>query len=182
MLMDSGTVNGRPFFVTTGIGFDGRVASHFAGSKKRGLSAYVTSVLALLKDLAPFMAEVRMEGPEGSIKRSGLYSLLVTANAEQYGNNAYIAPGALLNDGLLNLTAIGPVNLLQAGQLGRSLFSKTLASHSLVECLPATNVQIITHKPQFFHLDGEPCGKETTFNIEVRKHSLRVLASLKRYH
>src|SRR5690606_20245149 len=43
--IDSGTINGRPFFTTAGIGFDAYISSVFAGSKKRGLQTYVELIL-----------------------------------------------------------------------------------------------------------------------------------------
>lgn len=181
-LIDSGELNGRPFFVTSGIGFDGLVASHFADSKRRGFAAYMRSAVQLLSTWQPFMAEVAWDGPDGSGKNSGLFSVIVAANAEQYGNNAYIAPGALLDDGMVNLTTIGPVNMLQAGLVGAGLFNKTIAAHPLVQSRPATKCYIAVEKPQFFHLDGEPCGMQTSFNVEVRKHSLKVLTSMHEAH
>src|SRR5690606_27901353 len=39
--IDSGLVNGIPFFCTSGVGFDAHIGSQFAASIKRGLQAYV---------------------------------------------------------------------------------------------------------------------------------------------
>src|SRR6476661_154202 len=44
-VIDTGTVNGVPFFCTSGIGFDAHIGNLFAASVKRGLRSYIIIVM-----------------------------------------------------------------------------------------------------------------------------------------
>ena len=57
--------------------------------------------------------------------------LIACANASQYGNNAYIAPGATMQDGELDVIIMEPFNALDAPQVAADLFMKTLGQRSL---------------------------------------------------
>ena len=66
--------------------------------------------------------------------RSGpMEILLVTvANSEQYGNGAVIAPGARVDDGLLDLVAVRPLGLVSAAVFACRLFLGNLDRSSRV--------------------------------------------------
>lgn len=173
--IDSATVNGRSFFVTAGVGLDGVISQRFSLSKNRGFSGYALAAIRSLSTWRPFSATVVAATPEGETTITGSFTIIALANAEQYGNGAYIAHGASLNDGLLNLTSIGSANIWYWSGIGRMLFNKNLAKHRLVSTLLVSKVDIFLDKAQYYHLDGEPCGLETTFHIAVSPLSLKVL-------
>jgi diacylglycerol kinase family enzyme len=54
---------------------------------------------------------------------------LAFANGSQYGNNAFIAPGASIFDGLLNVTQISPFPFLRSGELIYRLLNQKLKSN-----------------------------------------------------
>lgn len=97
--MDVGRVNGRPFFCTSGLGFDARVSQMFAKAGSRGLSTYLRVTLREYRTFEPVPVVVETNGV---ILHTDCY-VLAFANASQYGNNAYIAPRADLQDGLLDM-------------------------------------------------------------------------------
>ena len=101
---------------------------------------------------------------------------LAVANADQYGNNARIAPGARLDDGLLDLTAIPPVHALNALPLLARLFTGRIGGAPGVLRLRGANFTVVRPSPGLIHTDGElhPAGARVTFS--VRPASLRVLA------
>ena len=158
--IDAGQWNDRPFFCTAGIGFDAYVAAHFAKRGKRGFLNYLYSSLVLLFQYKPI--RVKEYGP--------LFSLTV-ANANQFGNNAYISPNSNLQDGLLEVIRIKPSNLYQIIILGISLFLKKLPQNSQSEVSTVTSLTFHTTIGIPYHLDGE------SLRIEKEKNLISILPS-----
>lgn len=142
--IDAGIWNERPFFCTAGIGFDAQVASHFASRGKRGFLNYLYSTLLSLS---------RYQAIE--IKKIGRVFSFTVANANQFGNNAYISPESDLQDGLLETIFIKPGGILALTNLGISLFCKKLPSHPLVTISSIQTLELEATKGLPFHLDGE---------------------------
>jgi YegS/Rv2252/BmrU family lipid kinase len=142
--IDAGIWNERPFFCTAGIGFDAQVASHFASRGKRGFLNYLYSTLLSLS---------RYQAIE--IKEIGRVFSFTVANANQFGNNAYISPESDLQDGLLETIFIKPGGILALANLGISLFCKKLPSHPLVTISSIQTLELEATKGLPFHLDGE---------------------------
>ena len=63
--MDYGTVNGRPFFCTCGVGFDAFISQKFAESGKRGPVSYMESVLNSSLSYHPETYDVEIVKNEG---------------------------------------------------------------------------------------------------------------------
>jgi diacylglycerol kinase (ATP) len=93
--IDAGKWNDRPFFCTAGIGFDAYVAAHFAKRGKRGFLNYLYSTFVSLKTYQAI-----------EIKEKGFVFSFTVANANQFGNNAYISPESDLQDGVLEAIQI----------------------------------------------------------------------------
>lgn len=158
--IDAGQWNDRPFFCTAGIGFDAYVAAHFAERGKRGFLNYLYSSLVLLFQYEPIF--VKEYGP--------LFSLTV-ANANQFGNNAYISPNSNLQDGLLEVIRIKPSNIYQIIILGISLFLKKLPQNSQSEVSTVTSLTFHAPVGIPYHLDGE------SLRIEKEKNLISILPS-----
>ena len=97
-VVDVGELGGRLFVSIAGIGFDAHVAREFdrAGSRRRGFRTYVR---VTAQELWRYRCgNYRVDGVAAA------RALLVTfANSAQFGNGARIAPGARLDDGLLDM-------------------------------------------------------------------------------
>ena len=158
--IDAGKWNDRPFFCTAGLGFDAYVASHFASRGKRGFLNYIYSSLVLLFKYKPI-----------SIKEFGPVFSFTVANANQFGNNAYISPNSDLQDGLLEVIRVKPSNLFQIIFLGISLFSKKLHLNSRSEVSTVTSLTFHTTIGIPYHLDGE------SLLIENEKNLVSILPS-----
>ena len=120
--MDTGTVNGQAFLCTSGIGLDAEVGHAFASSKSRGFANYVRLTMQTLMDYSPIHVHVQAENQEWS----GEALAVTVANASQYGNNAQIAPGASVTDGLLDIVILKKMNLVQATMNAHRLFDGSL--------------------------------------------------------
>ena len=87
---DYGVINNQPFFCTCGMGFDAFISFKFAEAGKRGPITYVENVL---KEGLKYKPETYEVTDDTGARKYKAY-LIACANASQYGNNAYIAPGA----------------------------------------------------------------------------------------
>ncbi len=163
--IDAGKWNDRPFFCTAGIGFDAYVAAHFALRGKRGFFNYIYSTLVTLSKYQVI-----------EIKEKGTVFSFTVANANQFGNNAYISPESDLQDGQLEVIHIKPSSIWSIANLGISLFRKSLPSNPLVSISSVASLQIQTTSGIPYHLDGEShlldCG---TIHISILPSSLLVV-------
>jgi diacylglycerol kinase family enzyme len=163
--IDSGKWNERPFFCTAGIGFDAIVAEHFAKRAKRGFLNYIYSTLVSLHNYHPI--HINEIGP--------VFSFTI-ANANQFGNNAFISPESDLQDGCLETIQIKPGSFWTIANLGISLFLKRLPFHPLVRISSVKALHIQVTKGIPFHLDGESFRLEKdTIDISILPASLTVV-------
>ncbi len=172
--IDSCAINGHPFFCTAGIGFDGLVSSVFAKSTKRGLSSYVQLVVREFRSFKAHEATVSINGRALTSE----FFVVAFANASQYGNNAYIAPMANIQDGLMDVCLIRHVGVAEAIQLGYGLMTKQIAHSGLAEFHTCATVRVQSEEPQYFHADGEFIGQAKEFEVQLFPESLEVIASL----
>ncbi|MHA8066827.1 diacylglycerol/lipid kinase family protein [Aquirufa sp. ROCK2-A2] len=168
--IDAVYFNEKPFFCTAGLGFDAIVAHKFAKSENRGFLNYILSTLqSIIKYKSIEMNDSNSDIPEH------LFSITF-ANANQFGNNAFISPNSNLQDGTFEVVKIQPVNYLELINLGIRLFFKKIFSHK--------NVQILTRKEFNFkvkigtpmHLDGENLFVESEFNsIQIKAKAIQII-------
>lgn len=165
LLIDAGSWNDRHFFCTAGIGFDAYVAAHFAKRGKRGFLNYIYSTVVSLRNYQPIQIE----------EFGSLFSFTV-ANANQFGNNAYISPESDLQDGNLEVIKIKPSHLGKLIHLGISLFLKKLHQHPLVTISTVKTIKFHTNQVMPYHLDGESLLLEPgTVQIKIDASSLLVI-------
>ena len=171
MAMDTGTINGDPFFCAAGVGFEALIAGRFAVLTNRGFSGYLHTGLKAWFSYQPENYLIHHAG--GQTRLEAL--TLAIANSAQYGNNAYIAPGASICDGLLNLTAVPRVNFFNALPLFWRLFHGSLDRVPSIVMLQGSSFVIERDKPGWVHTDGEPRAEASRLEISVRPKSLRIM-------
>jgi YegS/Rv2252/BmrU family lipid kinase len=163
--IDAGKWNERPFFCTAGIGFDATVAAHFAKRGKRGFFNYLYSTFACI---------TKYKAVE--IKERGLVYSFTVANANQFGNNAYISPESDLQDGHLESIEIKPGSIFSLAILGISLFTKKLHLSKLASISSLKSLTLHTKAGLPFHLDGESLVLTTDkIEIHILPASLQVI-------
>ena len=169
--IDTGVVNGRPFFNAMGSGFDAEISLRFNRLNRRGLAAYAWVALRAFWKLQPEYVQVCTRGEVVSF-----HALLVAvANSDQYGNNAVIAPGAKVDDGQLDLVALKPFSLFAAPGLIRALFRGRLDRNRHVVRLTGQAFTLHRTRSELIHTDGEPLFTERTLIVKVQPASLRVI-------
>lgn len=168
---DYGIIDGHPFFVTCGMGFDAFVSMKFAESGKRGPITYVQKVLEEGLKYQPETYEIRDEHGNRFYKAF----LISCANASQYGNNAVIAPQASMSDGLMDVIIMEPFDLIEAPQISIDMFNKTLDMNSKIKSFTCKNLLIHRRKPGVIHYDGEPVEAGTDIKIELKEKGIKIL-------
>ena len=169
--LDTGAANGLPFFNAMGLGLDADVSRRFNGLVRRGLPAYVRTALAAVRALRPERVTIRTATHDETLD----ILLVAVANSDQYGNNARIAPGARVDDGLLDLIAVGPVGLVGAAVLTARLFLGNFDRSPAVRRMRGPRFVIARVAPGLIHTDGETHDAGTAIEVVVHPRSLRVL-------
>ena len=176
---DYGIINDKPFFCTCGMGFDAHVALKFAQSGKRGLTTYARMVLTEGMKYKPCTYDVTIVDGEGTELHTDAF-LVACANAAQYGNNTYIAPGASMQDGLLDVIVVGPFKGIGGPKMLMDLFTRTIKSNHHVTVLHARSLHIHRAAEGPVHFDGDPMVMGTDIDIVLRERGLKAVCNGKK--
>lgn len=169
--VDSGTVNDTPFFNMGGLGFDAEVSLRFAQSGNRGILGYMLTVISTMLYFKPRRCKVELDG--NWMEREVF--MLSIANSPQFGNGAYIAPHASMQDGLLDLCFVYPFPLALFPKMVYHLFNRTAHKSRYVECRKIKVLKIEVDPDEVVHLDGEPRKLGAILKIKVLPKSLKVI-------
>ncbi len=169
--LDTGLADGRPFFVTAGIGFEAEVAARFNRQNFRGPLGYLAVSAALWRRHQPESCVITCDG----VREARTIFTLTVANCDQYGNGARIAPGAQPDDGLLDLTAVPPVTFANAAPLLARLFLGSLNHRADVVRLRRRTFRLERARPGLLQTDGETHLAGAKIEFTVRPRSLRVM-------
>lgn len=170
---DYGVINRLPFFCTCGMGFDAFISLKFAEAGKRGPITYVENVL---KEGLKYKPETYEVVADGGTKRYKAF-LIACANASQYGNNAYIAPGATMKDGEMDVIVMEPFDVLDAPQIAADLFMKTLGNNSKIKTFRTKQLHIHRDKEGAIHYDGDPVMMGCDIDVHIEHRGIKILTS-----
>jgi len=174
--IDTGTANGHPFFNAMGLGFDAEISRRFNRLTRRSLTAYARTGLAAFVRSAGRHSGQQVTITDGNGTQETLDAFLVSvANSDQYGNHARLAPGARVDDGLLDLVAVRPPGLWGALPLVVRLFSGTFDRSPRVQRHRGARFIIHRPAPGLIHTDGETHETGATVEVAVLPRSLRLL-------
>jgi diacylglycerol kinase (ATP) len=178
--IDAGDLNGSLFFNVAGVGLDARIAGRLATKgHRRGLMGYVLATVAELRAYQSCAYSIsRMCDAQGSAICDDLVDhkamFIALANSRQYGNGAQIAPKALLDDGLIELVIVAPMNALQIARQLPAFFGGRLQEGPGIVMRSAASMEISCAEPIAFHVDGEPRSASTNIVLRTRRGLLRV--------
>ena len=171
--IDSGTLSSFRFFCTCGIGFDSRIGHKFKKVDKRGFLGYLKTILKEYRDYKPRKYTFTIDGEK--FERRAF--IITIANASQYGNNAFIAPKARINDGLFDVCIIKPFPRALGLSLGIRMFNRSIQNSKYHEVIRGKVVKFKKPKKKYiFHLDGEPAKfRKSKIVATVHPASLNVI-------
>lgn len=166
--IDSLMWNEKPFFCTAGIGFDAYVAEEFSKNQHRGFINYIKSTLRSSLRYVPIQIEINNN-------TEYVFSLSI-ANANQFGNNAYISPLSNIQDALFEVVKISPLHFIEKAQLGIRLFLKTIQRHPKVAIKSHDIFEFSIKKGICYHIDGESLiSEDSKVKIIILPKSLVVV-------
>lgn len=174
--IDAGRINGEFFFCTCGTGLDAIVSDRFSKAGSRGLPTYIEQALETWKDFEPENYTIEIDGT--SIERKAV--LITAGNANQWGNEAKIAPGASVKDGLLDLTVIKPFKTADIPLLALELMDGRLEHNPHVETFKVRKAVITRSHSGPAHSDGDPFDCGTRIEVEIVPGCLKVIRGRKR--
>lgn len=171
ILMDYGLVNNHPFFCTCGTGFDAYVSTEFAKGKSRGVMSYLEKVVT---GYFTYKSEnYHLIGDNISLE--GKAFVITFANASQWGNNAYIAPQASVQDGMIDISIMSNFPIIAIPSIALQLFTKRLDKDWFVSTVRAKEVTLLRSASGPFHFDGEPYKEGKEIKIKMVENGLKVL-------
>lgn len=170
--VDYCTANDECFFCTFGVGLDAKVSKAFSESKTRGLPTYVTGAITEFAKLKPEIYKLTPDNSE-TIQQKALF--ITCANASQWGYNAYVAPSASVQDGLLDIVILLPFPIYDAAPLGVQLMTKNLNKSHYVKTIKTKHVILEREKEGVAHVDGDPVLMGKKIEIKTIRGGLKTL-------
>lgn len=169
--IDAAEANGKAFFCTAGLGFDARIGQVFASTKTRGFGSYIRMTLSEYFDFIPHQYTIQVNGQQ----MKGSYFVVTMANAGQYGNDAYIAPQADIQDGKIDLCLLRPFPRLEVMRLGWQLFNKSIHENEYMQIIRTDMAEIDCPQAECMHLDGEFVPIKGKLQVRMLPKSLQVM-------
>ena len=171
IMVDYGLANGKLFVSTCGTGFDALIAEQFAGSTKRGFMTYLHNVL---QDVLRYRAEsYHLKGEGIDVVQKAFF--MTFANASQWGSEAYIAPKASIQDGMMDICIMSKNMLMGAPGLALRLFTKSIDDSLFVDTLRTREIWVERESASAFHIDGDPVDMPKDIHVKIVPDGLRVL-------
>ncbi len=172
MPIDIIEINDKMCLNVAGIGLDSFVAHSFNNLKLRGFFPYVWLTLKTFAQLRPFHVTIYIGGEK--IVSEELFVVTI-ANTRQFGNNAFIAPDAIPNDGMIDLVLIKPFPKVFGPVFVIRLFTKRINESKYVRHLKTDREIVIETSETRLHIDGEPVNIPGRVTVRIKKEVLKVL-------
>ena len=161
--IDSG-VSDR-FINIGGAGLDARVVTEMtqAPPHLKGIPAYLFAAMKSLPTLS--LQPVRVETDGQLLSERAL--VVAAANGSCYGKGFFIAPGARLNDGLLDVCVVDEVSLVELSSIVPLVFFGHHVGHPKVKYKRAKHVRVTAPVPVVAQADGDLVGQTPVeFSLE----------------
>jgi YegS/Rv2252/BmrU family lipid kinase len=172
--IDLGEIDGHLFVNVAGVGLDAYVAAMFngPGNVGRGFIGYAKLAGRALFTYVPRHYRLDLDGTRTESRAV----LIGIANGAQYGNNARIAPTAVLDDGLLDLVMVEESSRFRTLVNAPKLFTGRTECVSGYRAAKIRRAVIECDEPMDYHVDGEPLRGGTSLKIRIHPGALMIAA------
>ncbi|TKG94285.1 diacylglycerol kinase family lipid kinase [Puteibacter caeruleilacunae] len=170
--MDTISANDYQFVNVAGIGFDALVSHEFDKMNSRGVLSYIKATIKCFVSLRQQRFKIKSD----NLQFSSVGMLVSFANSSQFGNDAYIAPNAKINDGKMNIALLRKPHWYQVPSLLMQIFTHKVTDSPLYTEIVSDELTI-EQESVLGHIDGEPIliGKE--IHLKTMPHSLKIFNS-----
>lgn len=169
--VDIGQVDGRTFIGIASLGFDSeanRIANE--APSRLGNLVYVYGALRSLLAWKPARFTVEVDGAT----RTFAGWSVAAANANAYGGGMFLAPGASLRDGMLDVVTISETSKLHFAATLPKVFRGRHVQDPCVDVVRGREVRVSADRPFTVYADGDPIG-ELPVTIRALPGALTVL-------
>lgn len=148
----------RRFFVnSSGVGFDAAVAET-SNRLPKFLGGTIPYIIGLLKSLVGYKNK-SVTISMGDKTESRRILSVVVANGRYFGGGMRVAPLADIDDGLLDVIAVGDMGKLELLKAFPTIYKGTHIYHPKVKTAKTTRVGITSEEKFLVHADGEFLGE-----------------------
>ena len=156
--VDLGRVNGRWYTCVTASGFDAE-ANRWANTVQHlsGTALYVAATVRTLAVFKPYPFRLTVDG----VVHEQRAWLIAVGNGPAYAGGMRITPNAQMDDGLLDVTVVGPLSKPEFLWSFPRVFKGTHVTHPAVSTYRAERVELAsleTSAPMDVYADGERVG------------------------
>ncbi len=168
--IDAVMCNNRVFVNSSGIGFDGEVLKSMGTIRWLGGHwGYLAIVFRKIFVFKEFTFKIQT----GTDEFDGKYLLVIVNNSSRTGGGFLVTPGALLNDGLLDMVLCKPLSILKRLRYLPVIEKGKHLKFPFIIYRKITNVTIETENEIYAQIDGELI-KARVFEIKILKEKLLV--------
>lgn len=165
------TGNDRFYFINIlGLGFVTDVAQTAFKLRAFGHMSYILGVFHRTVSLKPFTLKMEIDGKE--IERENVF--VEISNSRYTGKDFLMAPGASIDDGLLDITLLNKLSRTRLLQCLPKIFTGEHLKMKEVETFKAKKIKIVTEPLKKLTPDGQLTGT-TPIEIECLNKSLEVI-------
>ena len=169
--IDVGKVNNRVFLGNAGVGFDAHISKLFAEANKRGFLTYAKLSIKEFFQYKSQDYEIHVDG-EVFLRKAFIICL---GNSNQWGNNAFVSPNSIINDGYLRVIVLKKMSLLSLPFFIIKLFRKKVDSSIYYEEFKGKSI-VLKQQNEWAHLDGDIFDVGECLNAEVIPSSLKIIS------
>lgn len=170
--IDLGACGDTLFALGLGLGLTEKLVSGASSKEKEkwGKWAYVKAMLEEI-GAKPSTFHYTLDGGE---EQSARGVAVVVANAGTISGNIEFAPGALMDDGQLDLVILHRLDARDLLRLGWKTLFGALKNDRALTCVAGKHIQIKSNPPLDLQIDGETVDTRPPLQVEVRPGALRV--------
>ncbi len=161
----------RYFLNIASCGLAGEVSHRASRLKRKRSWSYFFLTLQSLVNFEPPVLSIEVDGKEWY---EGPTALLVCANGSVFGRGMQIAPGALLDDGLLHIVLAHRLNLLELLRLAPSAYWGAKQSERNLKMTSGQRIVVRSRHPFRYEMDGEP-AVDNQLSICLHESALNAL-------
>lgn len=104
----------------------------------------------------------------------GKVMLVAIGNGQFHGGGMWICPGAAIDDGILNITVVGHMSLVETLRTLWPLYKGGIYTQAKVKSFRGKRIKVTSDETTLIEIDGEPLGR-LPIEISVVPSALRML-------
>lgn len=177
--IDVGVICERYFFSTAGIGFEAHLNKVY---NERALSGRLREIVpylhvALFEFYRSKPAPVIIKIDNFTIRETPF--ILAFANTSRFSGNSVIAPGAVPDDGFIDIALVAKTGPVEGYRVASMLFRGKLDSYGGLRIIRAGGLEVLTSGDTVVHTDGEAFTWKGDISVRVLHKKLRVITGEK---